>query len=158
MNKGLKTVGLLIVIISLITMMTSCEKVTYYHFNHTAVSGWEKNDTLIYDIPPLSEPGTYREYISLRIGEAYPFKSVFLIIEQKIFPGKRMICDTISYNLVNEKGERNGYGISHYQYNYLLREKDFRRGDSLHITIRHDMKREILPGISDIGFKLSPKH
>jgi hypothetical protein len=31
------------------------------------------------------------------------------------------------------------------------------KGDSLEIKIRHDMKREILPGISDIGIMLN-KH
>ena len=28
------------------------------------------------------------------------------------------------------------------------------QGDSIHITVRHDMKREILPGVSDIGVKV----
>ena len=158
MSKRLREHILLMTVVIMTVMMVACEDVTYYHFNHTPLYGWEKNDTLVYDIPPLKEPGKYREYISMRISESYPFKSVFLIIEQYTYPGKRVTRDTLSYNLVNAKGERTGNGISYYQYNYLLREKDFRRGDSLHITIRHDMKREILPGINDIGFKLSPKH
>ena len=29
------------------------------------------------------------------------------------------------------------------------------QGDSIHVAIRHDMKREILPGVSDIGIKIS---
>lgn len=158
MNKRQREHFLLMVVVLLTTIIMSCDNVTYYHFNHTPLNGWEKNDTLVYDIPPLPEPGKYREYISMRINESYPFKSVYLIIEQYTYPGKRITRDTLSCNLVNAKGERTGNGISYYQYNYLLREKDFRRGDSLHITIRHDMKREILPGISDVGFKLSPKN
>lgn len=27
-------------------------------------------------------------------------------------------------------------------------------GDSLQISVRHDMKREILPGVSDVGIKI----
>ena len=152
MNRRLRGIVLITVVVCLTTVIMSCEDVTYYHFNHTPLNGWEKNDTLIYDIPPLKEPGTYKEYISMRINDSYPFKSVFLIIEQYTYPGTRISRDTLSYNLTDAKGERFGHGISIYQYNHLLREKDFRRGDSIHITIRHDMKREILPGISDIGF------
>ena len=48
-----------------------------------------------------------------------------------------------------------GHGISTYQYNFHLTTLTLNEGDSLHIAVRHNMKREILPGISDIGIRLS---
>jgi hypothetical protein len=31
------------------------------------------------------------------------------------------------------------------------------RGDSLHLSVHHDMKREILPGITSVSIKLKKK-
>ena len=35
---------------------------------------------------------------------------------------------------------------------------DLRRGDSIRVDIRHDMKRDILPGISNVGLKIVRKN
>ena len=56
--------------------------------------------------------------------------------------------------LADDKGNMLGQGISYYQYNFILVDRDLSKGDSLHVTVRHIMKREILPGISDIGFRM----
>ncbi|MBP7359673.1 MAG: gliding motility lipoprotein GldH, partial [Prevotella sp.] len=45
-------------------------------------------------------------------------------------------------------------GISYYQYNFNISHIELHKGDSIHVCIRHNMKREILPGISDVGFSL----
>ena len=42
-----------------------------------------------------------------------------------------------------------------YQYIFPLKTLPLEKDDSLFIEIRHDMKREILPGITDVGIKLS---
>ena len=58
------------------------------------------------------------------------------------------------FHLYDEKGNVLGDGVSYFQYNFMLSEVDLREGDSLHVCVRHIMKREILPGISDIGLKM----
>jgi hypothetical protein len=35
-----------------------------------------------------------------------------------------------------------------------VRQLQLQEGDSLHVVVRHNMKREILPGIFDVGIKL----
>ncbi|WP_417163197.1 hypothetical protein [Segatella sp.] len=45
--------------------------------------------------------------------------------------------------------------MSYYQYNFPINIYQMHQGDSIHVAIRHDMKREILPGVSDIGIKIS---
>ena len=142
-------------------VMNSCYRSTVYDdYAHTPIAGWEKNDTLSFEIPPLVASGYYQESLGLRTTGAFPFTGLTLIVNQTIFPAdKNAECiekiDTILCQLINNKGENKGQGISYYQYNFPINVYKMNEGDSIHIAIRHDMKREILPGISDIGVKIT---
>lgn len=137
-------------------LAVACQLDTAYnHYEPTPLSGWERNDTLIYHVGPIRQDGHYIEEIGLRINGDYPFKSLNLIVEQRILPSGYMHRDTLSCSVFDEQGIAKGRGVSHYQYLFHLTTLSLHKDDRLHIAIRHDMKREILPGISDIGVKLS---
>ncbi len=139
-------------------MLPSCDRgVVYYEYSHTPITGWEKNDTLFFDVPKVKEPGTYRVDIGLRTNESFPFTRLSLVVEQAIEPGHRVQTDTIDCRLADEKGNKLGQGISYSQYKFILSDINLHAEDSLHICVRHIMKREILPGISDIGLKITRK-
>ena len=133
---------------------TSCDRKTiYYHYEHAPVSGWEKNDVLSFYVSPVSE-GTYREELGLRIDKSYPFMGLCLVIKQTILPSGYVHSDTLNCKLIDEDGNNKGPGLSYYQYNFHVNTLHLQEGDSLHITVKHNMKREIMPGISDIGIRL----
>ena len=155
---NLLTIGVALVT----TLLSSCkESLTYDQYAHTPIAGWEKNDTLSFEIPPLAMSGHYQEQLGLRITGTYPFMSLTLIVEQTIYPDKEkkwektVKADTIQCELIDQNGVTKGQGISYYQYDFPINIYHLDENDSIHVTVRHDMKREILPGISDIGFKLS---
>ena len=136
--------------------ISSCDTRTpYYHYAHTPIDGWEKNDTLRYEVPPLEKGGEYQTYVGLRLNGAYPFRKLYLIMEQDVYPGLQHRTDTICFNVTSLEGRFVGNGISYYQYTLPVSTEYFSEKDSVHITIRHAMKRDILPGISDIGIRLS---
>ena len=138
------------------TIFASCNnKKVYDKYNHTPLAGWEKNDTLSFDVPRLAHAGSYSSQLGLRINGVYPFMGLTLIVEQQILPSRKIVVDTIQCELIDKNGTTNGQGINYYQYNYHITHLFLNKGDSLHIAIRHDMKREILPGISDIGYQLT---
>ncbi len=142
-------------------VFSSCYQGTIFdEYAHTPIAGWEKNDTLSFEIPPLLESGHYKETLGLRITNDYPFMSLTLIVEQNIYHNKRKIpaeckVDTVNCQLIDQNGVSKGQGISYIQYNFPINLYQMHQGDSIHIAIRHDMKREILPGVSDIGVKIS---
>lgn len=137
-------------------MLTACTgKKVYDVYHHTPIAGWEKNDTLTFDIPPVQAGGIYQSNLGLRINGAYPFMGLTLIVQQTIHPSMKSQTDTIHCKLIDENGNTNGQGICYYQYNYHITDLHLQQGDSIHVSIRHDMKREILPGIADIGIQLS---
>lgn len=137
-------------------LLVACNDSTVYsHYRHVPVSGWEKNDDLLFTVPPVKQDGLYSEELGIRIDNTYPFMGLTLIIDQTVFPSLEMRSDTMNCSLIGKDGVVKGKGVSHYQYVFPLATQTLHKGDSLSIVIRHDMKREILPGITDIGMILS---
>ena len=136
----------------LILLLTACDKRTVYnHYEHTPLSGWERNDTLSFAVGPVGESGSYVEDLGLRISNEYPFMSLSLIVDQEVSSTHEKRRDTLACDLIS------GQGVSQYQYSFHLTTMELQSGDKLYVSVRHDMKREILPGISDVGLKLSRK-
>ncbi len=146
----------LIIAVSIIFFSCSESRV-YDHYAHTPISGWEKNDTLVFNTDTIRDAGTYSQDIGLRINSSYPFMAITLVIDQTVYPEHTTKSDTINCNLIDKNGRSKGLGISYYQYSFPISDLDLKEGDSVVVRIRHDMKREILPGISDIGYMLT-KH
>ena len=44
-----------------------------------------------------------------------------------------------------------------FQYNSHIKDLSVEKGDSVEVRVRHNMKREILHGIMDIGIQLNKK-
>lgn len=136
----------------------SCNRSTIYsQYLHTPLSGWEKNDTLTFSIPRMQTDMELKAIIGLRITDAYPFKTVCLIVDKAISPDNIIDSDTINCSLFDNDGMSKGHGVSCYQFNYHVSNMHLMKGDSVAIHIRHNMKREILPGISDVGITLEEK-
>ena len=136
----------------------SCNRSTIdSQYLHTPLSGWEKNDTLTFSIPRMQTDMELKAIIGLRITDAYPFKTVCLIVDKAISPDNIIDSDTINCSLFDNDGMSKGRGVSCYQFNYHVSNMHLMKGDSVAIHIRHNMKREILPGISDVGITLEEK-
>lgn len=145
-------------IAALALTLTACGMRTVYnHYEHTELSGWEKIDTLVFNVPKAQETADYGMSLGLRVTGQYPFQRLTLIVERTIYPSHKTTADTISCQLVSRDGRMLGQGVNAYQYTFPVADFSVNEGDSLHITVRHDMKREILPGISDVGIRLK-KH
>ena len=139
----------------LFLLLASCSGNTVYdHYNHTSVLGWDRGEVLTYDVPRMKQEAKYATSLGLRVSGAYPFQSLTLIVEQTVIPGRKTTRDTLNCQIYDSKGTVKGEGISYFQYHFLVSEKDLKQGDSLHVTVRHDMRREIIPGVSDIGIQV----
>ena len=142
-----------------VVVMAACNGgMVYDRYTNTPVLGWEKNDTLYYSVPAVKSGGTYAANLGLRTTDSYPFTSLTLIVEQRKVAADKavtVVTDTVACQLTDRKGNAAGKGISYHQYQFPVTELTLQDGDSLFVSIRHDMKREILPGISDVGFSLT---
>lgn len=138
-----------------VCLLTACKQSTvYYHYEDISESGWEKNDRITFNIANINADATYQEELAMRISNKYPFMRLTLIVEQTIYPSGVATTDTLDCNLIDEGGNATGQGVSQYQYLFPLKTLPLQRGDSLHLEVHHDMKREILPGITSVGIRM----
>lgn len=140
-----------------ILVLSACGNKVYDRYEHTPIGGWEKNDTLTFHVPKMAKAGVYQEELGLRIDNSFPFMRLALIVETTVIPDFQVLRDTVTPELVDAHGRYTGSGISHFQYTAPVREIHLKEGDSLRVSVRHDMKREIMPGVSDVGVILSRK-
>lgn len=153
-----RTLNILFVTAAVALMVAACgDGRVFDKFVSTPVDGLEKNDTVSFSVPPVASSGSYRQEIGLRITADYPFTSISLEVKQTVEPGHRVSTDTLACRLYDDDGNMLGRGVSMFQYGFALPDIDLRKGDSLHVRVRHVMKREILPGITDIGFNLEAR-
>lgn len=139
-----------------LALCTACtEGRVFHHYNHTPLAGWEKTDELTYDVPKLAATGRYGIDLGLRINGLFPFTSLTLIVEQTVYPSREQRTDTLNCKLTDRNGTVKGQGVTYYQYHFHVSQLPLHRDDSLHITVKHNMQREILPGIADVGIAIS---
>lgn len=144
-----------VVAVAMAVVLASCDTDTIYSlYTHAAIVGWEKNEPLTFDVDSVNKDGTYSMFLGMRISDAYPFRNLHMVVEQTIYPSKQVITDTVTCNVVDKRGTMLGHGVSLYQYDMPIRKLNYHAGDSLHIKVMHNMKREILPGIADVGITL----
>lgn len=129
-------------------------KTIYHHYEHAPVAGWEKSDTLTFTVKAKERAVVQRD-VELRISGDYPFQQLNLIVEQTAYPAAIRRRDTLNCNLIDPQGNIDGKGLSLYQYRFHMTDISLNEGDSLCVRIRHNMKREILPGIADVGLRLT---
>lgn len=148
-------IGILTAVTAL--MLTACKKdVIYSRYTHAAIGGWEKNEPLVFEVDSLKAGGVYSLTLGLRISDGYPFRNLHMVVEQTIFPGNQLITDTVTCYVSDRQGTMLGNGVSLYQYDLPVRKRQYMAGDSIHVKVRHNMKREILPGIADVGITIKP--
>ena len=136
----------------------SCDRKTVYsHYEHTSQEGWERLDTLFFEVPPVKEAGTYQEEIGIRTDIGFPFQSLALNVAQDIFPQGEHYQTTKNCVLYDETGKERGSGISRFQTVVYLTDIHLNQGDSMRICITHHMRREMMSGVSDIGIILRKK-
>ena len=144
-----------IIILLALLMLCGCQQQVAYHaFRHIYEPGWDKTDTLYFDISPVAKDGNYRLDAELRTDKNYPFQKLTIEIEQTVYPSKEKYHDVIDCDLISEEGVIEGDGISYFQYQFHVRDLSLHKGDSVHICLTHNMKREIMPGITDVGVRL----
>lgn len=161
MRTKVDTLLYLVLLVASVVGICSCDDArTYDHYESIMMSGWERNDTASFTVPRQWE-GYYSLELGIRATMEYPYKNISLIMEGKIIPDKkkaayRTFQDTITCNIIDDNGRLVGKrGISNTEIMRFTTGLNINRGDSLYVTVRHIMSREQLPGISDVGIRLT---
>lgn len=139
--------------------MTSCSRQQTVYANYAPIDDttWEKTDTITFDVPPVKAAGTYQEKLGLRLADDFPFLALSMDIEIQVQPKGILHSIQHKFSVIDQGGNPKGKGLSLQQYTFDLGDLELEEGDSLHISMAHNMKREILPGVVDLGIILIKK-
>ncbi len=158
MKASRKSYCIILTLLTVALTLVGCNRKTIYsHYEHTPIDGWENNDTLSFTVTPIRSDGTYSENVGLRISSMFPFTGLTLIVHQQVLPYGLMRSDTLHARLISQDGIIQGQGISHFQYDFHIADLHLKANDTLLVKIHHNMKRELLPGVSDVGITLTKK-
>ena len=136
--------------------MAACNRNTLYtHYQPVDINCWHRSDTVCFDAGPMPRDGMYDETLGLRINGNFPFVQLTLIVNQQARPSGLSRTDTIQAVVTDEDGNILGEGINLFVYNFQLPSVKLLEGDTLHVCVHHDMLRDPLPGITDLGFTLT---
>ncbi|WP_300728252.1 gliding motility lipoprotein GldH [uncultured Bacteroides sp.] len=126
----------------------------YYHYEAVKGLDWEKSDTLTFTIPDSITGQTYNLEIGIRHNELYPYQDIWMELIHGVSPDKSI--QRLHIQLADEKGNWNGSGNSGSLYQHITKEAEISLlpGDSV-LRLVHIMRHNPLPGISDVGIRLS---
>ena len=111
-NKQLLT----ILTLAVAAIFAGCDsKTVYSHYEHTPQEGWERIDTLFFEVPPVKVAGIYQEEIGIRTDIGFPFQSLALNVEQDVLPQGEHYQTIKNCVLYDETGKERGSGISRFQ-------------------------------------------
>ena len=140
------------IIIAVALALTSCNRHTIYsHYEPVDMDGWERSDTLLFCVNNATD-SIFSEQLGLRINSKFPYRDLALVVEQRLQHNPCIIkSDTLYLNLANEDGLFIGKGLNIFHYDVDLGTIVLPKADTLQVSVYHNMRREMLPGVASIG-------
>lgn len=137
----------------------SCNTKEVYHtFNHIPVRGWDKR--VIERFSPLIEDtvSLYDIDLSLRYTNDYNYRNLWLFITCEAETGEEF-TDTLNCVLADEYGKwfGAGWGASYQQTISYKTGFSFPRKGRYSISVQQGMRDDVIPGITEVGIKITPK-
>ena len=133
-------------------LLPSCDSSTLMHsYQSLEDNCWERTDTVSFILPVLTTDDNCSVLIGLRVTDNFPYEMLIMEVEQKYQNPFAHRVDTLYYQLTNQNGDFIEKGLNYFQFETKSLPLDLRKGQTGEIRVRHLMRREVLPGIMDVG-------
>ena len=141
--------------------LAACDDgVLYHRYQSVSQQGWERADTLCFDLPEAPDDGRYTLEIGLRCSNLFPYQGLWVVAETRLQPTGSLHRDTLYLAVTDEDGRPQGHGINLMQREQSFATLHLSQGQQATIRLRHIMRREVVPHITDVGIRVckpSPK-
>lgn len=119
--------------------------------------GWERCDTICFDVPEAKENIDGTLYVGLRTAAYIGIQDIVIAVEQAGEAGKLLRYDTIRYTLTDADGKALTGGVNKLQYETECLPFLCGKGKSISVRIHHLMRNELIPGITEVGIRVESK-
>lgn len=172
-TKRIKRIGrqwaLTTAVVVVLCLLASCQgNVVFHNYQPLSQDGWDRHDKVTFSVDTILQPGSYITFLCLRTTSEYPYRNFAATISQTVkhkdsktdSKGKPLTPPTTLYRkalgteIIAEDGTAEGTGVTFYTQEIPVFKTNLTQQDAVQIDVKHDMRREIMPGIADIGIKL----
>lgn len=147
------------IVLPAILLLAGCTSDTVYHsYQPTAAEGWDRKDTLYFDIPENIQNGHYALEIGIRHTPNYAFQNIWLSVSNNWSDSLHFKTDTIELKLADESGKwlyRGHISNLHQSVHPYSSAPDLPRQQTRTLKIVHIMRSNPLKGIQDVGVRLA---
>ena len=149
-------------IIIVVILFFSCDKKRVFDEYKSVGKNWHKDSIVSFDLPQLDANKNYNMFVNVRDNDDYPFSNMFLIVSLEQ-PNRKVLVDTLEYQMTNPDGSLLGEGFTDVKENKLFYKgrTRFTQKGIYRVHIRHALRQTgkiegvaDLPGISDVGFRI----
>ena len=140
----------------------SCDKKYVFDEYKTIDNSWHKDSIVTFTAPEIDANKKYNLFLNVRNNNNYPYNNLFLIVSLEQ-PDKKVLVDTLEYQMANPDGTLMGEGFTDFKTSKLIYKENFtfQKKGKYKISIQHANRTtgkikgvEKLEGISDIGFRI----
>ena len=137
-------------------LLSSCTGGSVIHQFRTinGNEGWERTDTLTYEIPEINETRDYAMQIQVRVGTRFPYRSICIAREVKLDNPHILKYDTVRIDISDNDKHIDASGGILYSINGEIKPIRLAKGQKGKIRLTHCMRPESIPHILDIGINL----
>lgn len=133
-------------------LLSGCmDRTVFHHCQSVPQCVWQQEDTLLFRPDTLAPGQPYTLQVQARILQDYPYRQLQILVEHNLEKEPR--ADTLLLQITDTAGVMLGRQIFLHQVHTATHTFTPQQSRGW-IRIRHLMRREALPGISDIGIRL----
>ena len=136
-------------------LFASCTGGTVLHsYKPLAKEGWERCDTVCFNVPKATENIGGTLTIGLRTIANIGIQDIVLAVEQTGDAKGVGRCDTVRYPLTDAEGYALTGGVNCHQYETQHLPFKLQKGNTAQVRIRHLMSKEVICGITEVGIRI----
>ena len=146
------TVSLILTVLLLISCTGGT--VQYQFRTISGNDGWERTDTLTYDIPEIQKTRNYGMHIQIRVGTQFPYRTIWIARELELDNPHMLKCDTVRIDMSDSPDQMDATGVTILTVDREVSPIHLKKGQKGRLRLMHLMRQESLPMIHEIGIKL----
>lgn len=155
--SNLRTSHIAIIVMAIWLVMSCNTDTIYHHFSHIPEEGWDKRDTFYFKIDTILVEGNYTATLCTRTDATYPYRNLSLKTILTVMPSNTTTTRSTDFDITNQEGAHDRKGITLHNHEREISTIHLQPGDSLNVKVAHNMRKETMPGITDIGIKVTRK-
>lgn len=129
---------------------------TYYEFQPVDAHQWRCTDTLRFVPDTATLAATNELSLSLRLGQQFAYRDLWLVCEQRSDSLLRPHRDTVHFILADARGRWQTTGVVLHEALLHVRNINLDKKESPEFLVYHIMREQGIQGIFDIGLRLEP--